>query len=57
MCGVFMYPTFCVLKIGILVTADEIIGEALKNYRVPEVRKGSQERYVAYVYVPYILCS
>jgi hypothetical protein len=38
-CDVIMYPTFCVLKISILVTASEKMGEVFKNYRGPEVRK------------------
>ena len=39
---VIMYPTFCVLKISVLVTANEKMGEVLKNYRVPEVWKGTR---------------
>ena len=48
LCDVIMYPTFCVLKISILVTANEKIGEVLNNYRGLEVRKGARGPYVAY---------
>ena len=50
-CDVVLYPTFCVLRISILVTANEKMGKARKKLSGSGSPEGVPGPYVAFLFI------